>query len=75
MQAIVKGAEDYRQNPEAGRIQGCMNLRLGKWQRKRERSQSRNLSLNIIRNKPEEFGSSGRIRTGDLSINSRMLYR
>jgi hypothetical protein len=23
----------------------------------------------------EEFGSPGRIRTGDLSINSRMLYR
>jgi hypothetical protein len=22
-----------------------------------------------------EYGSSGRIRTGDLSINSRMLYR
>ena len=34
-----------------------------------------NLSLNIIRTRPEEFGSSGRIRTGDLSINSRMLYR
>ena len=29
----------------------------------------------IIAELGSEFGSPGRIRTGDLSINSRMLYR